>query len=179
MKYQILTEDTIEIITGIKYRQFPPFLGKTDNKIIKDNIITTKILTDGEIIQLEPSDNEQNIIKIPEYQINGKIYPIDVIKKDKIKLINANYCLKVTCVKEFIRGKFGGGLFEVIKNIEIYLKNKKDKTALKNIKKTLNLISQPRNYNQSIYSYLLGNYTTKQDFEYEKQEPNIYKLKKY
>lgn len=178
MKYQILTEDTIEIITGIKYRKIPPFLGKTDNKIIEDTIITTKILTDGEIIQLEESDNKQNIVKTSEYQINNKTYQIDLIKKDKIKLINANYAIKVTCAKEFIRFRNGGGLLEVIKNIEIYLKNKKDKTALKNIKKTLNLISNPSPQELSIYSYLLGNHTIKKDFEYEKQKPNIYKLKK-
>ena len=180
MKYTLLEQPTIELITGIKYRKIPSFLKETEKDIIEETIITTKILTDGEVLELNQTENIAT--KTVEF-VSNKIklsYIIDKTISQKLQLTNANYIIKITCAKDFVRQGNIAGWEEVIKNIEVYLKNPKDKETLKIVKETINQITRNKlSENSSLYSYALSNGIQRESsLPYQEKQQNIYTLKR-
>lgn len=178
MKYTLLKEPTIELITGIKYRKVPPFFKQIPEKIIEETIITTKVLTDGEVSELNQTENIGT--KTIEF-ISDKIkmsYIVDKTISQKLQLNNANYIIKITCAKEFIRQGNIAGWEEVIKNIEVYLKNPKDKETLRIVKDTIKEITNNKlsDYT-SLYNYVLSNSVSRESsISYQEEPKNIYRL---
>ena len=102
----------------------------------------------------------------------------DVNEAKDLELINHSYVIKVLTQLEFRRFNRVAGLFEIIKDVEVYLKDKKDKEALRNIKKTLNLIYGQKGNYLSIFDVLFARRVDNQDIEYERNDLNIYQLVK-
>ena len=125
--------DIEEVIRCYKISEFLDPNG-TENDTSKkvdrvDNKIKTIIYTDGKITNIE----EDEPIKIDEYYINGKKYNglvTDLIKK-RLHIEKANYVIKVVVAEETIEitsaTRKGRGIFPVIRELEVYVKDKKDR----------------------------------------------------
>lgn len=168
MKYKLIKEnDKFKLLNSKKfiyYNALPnPDGTMPKNKTIKTSrgVISTKILTDGQIKSV--TDLESVEFVLPKRLGNVEA---DVEEAKDLELINHNYVIRVLTQLEYREFNRGAGLFEVIKDIEVYIKNKKDKEALRNIKKTLNLIYGPKDRPND------------QNIEYQKSDFNVYQLVK-
>ena len=158
MKYKLIKDnDKFRLLNS------PQFIySNASSKTIKTatGLIRTKILTDGKIKSVTDSDSK-------EFNLPKDLESIAIFLESKdLELINHNYVIKVLTQVECRNLNNREALFEVIKDIEVYIKNKKDKEALRNIKKTLNLI------------YGLKDRPNDQDISYEKTDHNVYQLVK-
>ena len=142
-----------------------------------DNKIKTIIYNDGKITKLE----EVAPITINEYYINKKKYAGEVnqLVKKKLYVENSTYIVKVLVADEVLKYRNGIGHFDVIKDVKILLKDKKDKEAKKKAEDTLKSISRDsRNY-KSVWDVVLGRKPNSKDLlEYENVTNNVYRLKK-
>lgn len=168
MKYKLIKEnDKFRLLNSTQYIYFNalpnPDGSEPKNKTIKTSrgVIRTSILTDGEIKSITDLDSKEFVL--PKHLGNVEA---DVKEAKDLELINHNYVIKVLTELEYRKFNNGGGLFEVIRDIEVYIKDKKDKETLKNIKKTLNLIYAPKNKPND------------QNISYEKTNFNVYQLVK-
>lgn len=148
----------------------PKLINRVDKKI------KTIIYTDGNITKVEESEP----IEINKYYINKIKYngEVNQLIKKKVYLENATYIVKVIVADEFLKYENGLGHFNVIKDVKIFLKDKKDREARKRAKDTVIAISSNlRNYN-SIWDVVFGVKTNFSDsIAYEKIADNVYKLK--
>lgn len=168
MKYKLIKDnDQFKILNSkqfIYYNALPnPDGSQPKNKTIKTSrgVISTKILTDGQIKSVTDLDPSEFVL--PKYIESVEA---DVQEVKDLELINHNYVIRVLTQLEYRKLNRGGGLFEIVKAIEVYIKNKKDKETLRNIKKTLNLIYGPKNRPND------------QGIEYQKAEFDVYQLVK-
>jgi len=178
MEYALLKQSTIELITGIKYRKVPSVLKQIPEKTIEEQIVTTKVLTDGEISVLNRI--VKNGTKTIEF-INDKTklsYIVDKIISQRVKITDANYVIKISCAKEFVRQGNIAGWPEVIKNIEIYIKDPKDKETLRIVKDTIKQITNNKLSDYpSLYNYVLtNNASRKNTISYQEKQINVYRL---
>lgn len=142
-----------------------------------DNKIKTIIYTDGKITKVE----ESVPVVIDEYYINGIKYKGEVnqLIKKKLYIENPTYIVKVVVADEVLKyGSNGIGHFNVIKDVKILLKDKKDKEAKKKARDTVRAISQnSRNY-KSLWDVVLGVKSNSNDsLAYENVTDNVYILK--
>jgi hypothetical protein len=168
MKYKIIKDNhKFRLLNSKKFIYYDAFPNPNDtmskNKTIKTSrgVISTKILTDGQIKSVTDLDSIEFVL--PTYFRNAGA---DVEEVKDLELINYNYVIRILTqleYKEFNRDK---GLFEIIKDIEVYIRDKKDKETLRNIKKTLNLIYGPKDRPND------------QGIEYQKAEFGVYQLVK-
>lgn len=186
MKFTELKEneplEVIEITNHIVFPRFPnPTTGKRDidsDIVSEDKRIQMRIFTDGEI-EKESEETSQNI---DEYYIGKKKYQYDVdtLKTKKVYFKNHSYVITYLIANEFMTIGNARGWFDVVKEVSIYLKNPKDKKALKCAKQAIREIE---NHNNSVdYSSLFGMLFSQgkglQKFETEKISKNVYSLKK-
>ncbi len=173
MKIKELKEnEPVELIEVIR-TLYPTF----DNSLepIKNKYVQTKIITDGEIVK------EEEITKsINEYYIGRKKYDdVDTLSTKNIYLKNYSYVIVYLLAKEKLYNGNMVGFFDIIKDVSIYLKNPKDKQALKEAKKVIKTIHK---HNQNVdYSSIFNMlFQSKDDINYkiEKISKNVYTLKK-
>ena len=183
MKYKLIKDNDkfqlLDCIKIIKYDAFEnPRREKKTNKIISISrgAISTKIFTDGEIKGITELDIKN--FTLPKQLSNIET---DVNEVKDLELVNHNYVIKVLTVMELLhygKERRGCGFFEVVKEVEVYLKDKRDKETLKNIRKTLNLIYGQRCDYSSIFEILLSKFNNGPNVLYEEKEKNIYQLVK-
>lgn len=180
MKYKLIKEnDKFRLLNSkqfIYYNALPnPDGTMPENRTIKTSrgVISTKILTDGEIKSVTDLDSKKFVL--PKHL--GKV-EADLEEAKDLELINHNYVIRVLTQLEYREFNKGAGLFQVIKDVEVYLKDKKNKEALRNIKKTLNLIYGQKGNYSSIFETLFSRRVDNQDVSYEKTDFNVYKLVK-
>jgi len=168
MKYKLIKEnDKFRLLNSkqfIYYNSLPnPDGSEPKNKTIKTSrgVISTKILTDGDIKSVTDLDSKEFVL--PRHLENVES---DAQEAKDLELINHNYVIRVLTQLEYREFNRCAGLFQVIKDVEVYIKDKKDKETLRNIKKTLNLI------------YSSKNKLNDQNIEYEKRDFNVYQLVK-
>jgi len=172
------TYNTVELDKVLyHFEGFPPLSEEEPEPVVTPEVmVDTKIYTDGEIIRVVESSKEP----ISEYFI-GKIKydrPVDTLIKRKAYVKNASYILVVTVAEDKVRiGTHGVGFFDVIKDTEIFLNNKKDKKALKKARETLMAISGSSHYD-NIFAALFRKNSTSNDLDYEKANDSVYTLKK-
>ena len=159
------------------FEGFPPLSEEDAKPVVTPEVkVDTKIYTDGEIIKVTESSKEP----ISEYFI-GKIKydrPVDTLIKRKAYIKNASFILVVTVAEDKIEiGAHGVGVFNVIKDTEIFLNNKKDKKALKKARETILAISGDSHY-ESIFDILFRKNNINSDLDYEKENDSVYRLKK-
>lgn len=116
MTIEQLNDKSLYLING--YR-------KTNNS--KENtIISTKIFTDGEIMSYKVDNYDANY-----YFLNNRMYSIDYIKREEIKVTNATYVLIYYLVKEERTINNKVEIVNVIKDKKLYVDNILDKESLK------------------------------------------------
>jgi len=135
------------------------------------------IYTDGNITKVEESEP----IAIDEYYINGTKYNSEVnqLIKKKLYIEKATYIVNVVVADEILKyGSNGKGHFDVIKDINILLKDKKDKEAKKKVKDTVKIISKDSKNHKSLWDVFFGIKVNPNDsLVYEKVADNVYRLK--
>lgn len=168
MKYKLIKEtDKIRLLNSklyIYYDRLTNLHGsQSESKAIKTSIglISTKILTDGQIKSVTDLDSNEFVLPSHMDKVEADVYEA----KD-LELINHSYVIRVLTELECRKLNKSAGLFEVIKDVEVYIKDENDKEALRNIKKTLKLI-----YGQK-------NKSNNQDITYEKTDLSVYQLVK-
>jgi len=135
--------------------------------------IKMKLYTDGDFIKEEIAEPQS----ISGYYINEQKYDksVDTLIQKRVYIKNASFIVRVTIAEEWLTAGKVTGWFDVIKNTEIFLNNKKDKNALKEARKTIEMFTTKANFN-SIFEILFPMTTNR--MEYEKINKHIYQLKK-
>ena len=180
MKYKLFdNEGKIELTEVSCTVKIPSFFGEqvTPNTF-NDVIVKTRVFTDGEVIR----QDEPKIEEIQEYFINGKKYTHKVDKKTTktIYLKDYSYAIVYTTAREFVTVGSVRGFFFVTKDIEIYLRSKKDLTALRKAKKAIRKIEEGNasiDY-KSVYTMMMTSNQNKRNMEFEQIKDNVYTLKK-
>ena len=177
MKYTLIKEtDKIKLISGkdtVCYSGFdePVKKGETyipaPDVIEEREIVKTKIFTDGEIKGIASLDSSLSDLPKKFSKIE-----IDKTELSELELSDHNYVIRILTVLEFLKFGSVSGWYDVIRNVDIYLRDKKDKESIKNIKKTLSLINS-----SPIFDDLF-----KKKYEkintYEQVNENVYQLQK-
>lgn len=177
MKYQILSENQpLEMTEVTEVVRIPSCLGKNLGTI-ENTQIQNIIFTDG-ILKKEDYATET---PIEEYKIRDKRYNyhVDTLKTKNVYLEDYSYVVKYTVAREFTRVGNIGGWFNVIRDVNIYLKNPKDKEALKKAKKTIKMIQYRLSQvdYSSIFNMIM--YRDSKEFQFEQARNNIYTLKRH
>ena len=188
LKINELTEnDPLKAIEVTDHVEFEIFLDpkptiesieKSEKEIEEYKRIQTKIFTDGDISKI----SEEKIKEIDEYYIGKKKYQYDVdtLKSKDIYFKNHSYVIVYTIASEPMQFGSIHGWFDIIKDVSIYLKDVKDKKALKEAKKIIKAI---KNHNNSVnYDSLLEMMISTRErivkYDYEKIIDNVYCFKK-
>ena len=186
MKIFELKENTpLEVIEVTRHVSFSPFANPTTGKIdtsfnveAENKQIETRIFTDGEI----EKESEETTKKINEFYI-GKTkyqYRVDNLKTKNIYFKNHSYVIAYLIANEYMTVGNITGWFKVIKDIKVYLKDKKDKKGLKCAKQVIRAVE--KNNNSVDYSTLFGMLLSRRSetskIKPEKISNNVYSLKK-
>lgn len=86
-------------------------------------------------------DNVQ-LESINQFSIGNKVYSANVQKIRNVYLNDFSYAVLYTLAREWMQTRKVGGWFYVIKTVTIYLKDMKDKKALKKAKQVLQCIQE-------------------------------------
>lgn len=173
--------EIIEVTKSIMFPIFPnPYTGEMNKQKVvgEEKLIQMKVFTDGEIAKEieEPSQS------IDEYYIGKRKYQYDVdtLKRKKIYFKNHSYVITYLVVNKFVSLGNVKGWFDVVDEVTIYLKNPKDKQALKNVKQVIRKINA---HNKSIdfssiFGILFSGGNDLEKFKTECISENVYCLKK-
>lgn len=175
MQIKDLSNGTIDLVEVSETRMIPPFGNRDEVCTFDDVKVETILYTDGIIENID----EPEVTSINEYFIDGQKYmhKVDKLKRRTVHLKDYSYAVVYTIGQEFVRLENIAGHFKVTKSTSIYLKDKKDRIALRKAKKTMDMVSNNlRSINTtSLLSYVLSQ--PKQIIEYDRQD-NIYTLKR-
>lgn len=179
---ELKEHEPLEVIEITNHIPFPSFLNQStlerdrEFDTIEDERIKMQIFTDGEI----EKESEQVSQNIEEYYIGETKYQYDVdtLKSKKIYFKNHSYVITYLIAKEFITKGNITGWFYVVKEVSIYLKDLKDKKALRSVKKAIKEIDKQNNSVDfsSIFAMLFSE--EKEKLETENITTNVYRLKK-
>ncbi len=168
----------ISLIECIKYKKVPNSPGiKCKENIIEESIIKTFLFTDGNVVNI----TNEIVENVNDFNFNEKEHKLVDIKKTKyVYLCDYTYVVVYLVSNEWMAFKNCAGMVDVIKNISIYLKDKKDKKALENAKKIIKI-----NYNDakkidysSVFSFLMTSIDKKVEDFNEEFSKGIYLVKK-
>ena len=181
MRIQELREDeplkVVEVSQHIKRPTFY-FEETSDSDLIEIKQIQMKVFTDGEIIR----ESEEVSESIEEYYIGKKKYEpyVDTLKTKIVFFKNHSYVITYLIAQECTTVGNIRGWFDIINDVSIYLKNPKDKKALRNAKQAIREI---QNHNSSVnysslFTMLFSQTRGFEQFKSEKMTENIYSLKR-
>lgn len=180
MKYRLFDkEGKIKLTEVSTIVRIPSFFGEqvTPNTF-EDTLIKTRVFTDGKVVKQE----EPKVEEIKEYFINGKKYTHKVDKKTTriIYLEDYTYAIVYTTAREYMTiGNIHGNFF-ITKDVEVYVKSKKDLAALRKARKAIRKIEEGNNSvnYSSIFSAMMTSNQNKRNMEFEQIKDNVYTLKK-
>lgn len=165
---ELKENEPLEVIKVTKRITLPACFYKDDETKTKEfEKVKMRIFTDGEIAK----ETKETFHNINECYIG---------RTKNLYFKNHSFVIVYLIAEEYMTIGNVAGCFDVIKDISIYLENKKDKKALKSAKR---IIKEIANLNKGIdYSSLLGMlvYESKKSVEFETEEisKNVYSLKK-
>ena len=173
MKIKELKEnEPLEVIEVTNHMEIPPVPGRAigrsyKKEILEEKKIQMRIFTDGEI-EKQTKETSQNIdefyIGKSKYQ-----YDVDTLKTKNIYFKNHSYVIVYIIM----------GWFDVIDKVSVYLKNPKDKKALKSAKQVIREISyRNASVNYSSIPSMLVCKDRESDFETKKITKDVYSFKK-
>lgn len=183
MKIKELKEnEPLEVIEVTNHMEVPPVPGRAigrsyKKEILEEKKIQMRIFTDGEI-EKQTKETSQNInefyIGKSKYQ-----YDVDTLKTKNIYFKNHSYVIVYIITNEFRVGGKIMGWFDVIDKVSVYLKNPKDKKALKSAKQVIREISyRNASVNYSSIPSMLVCKDRESDFETKKITKDVYSFKK-
>lgn len=165
---ELKENEPLEVIKVTKRITLPACFYKDDETKTKDfEKVKMRIFTDGEIAK----ETKETFHNINECYIG---------RTKNLYFKNHSFVIVYLIAEEYMTIGNVAGCFDVIKDISIYLENKKDKKALKSAKR---IIKEIANLNKGIdYSSLLGMLVSESkksvEFETEEISKNVYSLKK-
>ena len=168
MIIELKENEPLEVIKVTKRITLPACFYKDDETKTKDfEKVKMRIFTDGEIAK----ETKETFHNINECYIG---------RTKNLYFKNHSFVIVYLIAEEYMTIGNVAGCFDVIKDISIYLENKKDKKALKSAKI---IIKEIANLNKGIdYSSLLGMLVSESkksvEFETEEISKNVYSLKK-
>lgn len=178
MKNNELKENTpLKVVQVLRHTK-NPFANEENGRplIIEEEMVQTRIFTDGEIA----SESDEETENIDEYYFGKEKYKqfVDTLKSKNLYFKNHSFIITYTIAQEWTSVGRIGGWFNIIKDVSIYLENRKDRKALKRAR---HVITQIENRNasvdySSIYSML---FSKKEPVEFDPVEikENVYKVK--
>lgn len=165
---ELKENEPLEVIKVTKRITLPACFYKDDETKTKEfEKVKMRIFTDGEIAK----ETKETFHNINECYIG---------RTKNLYFKNHSFVIVYLIAEEYMTIGNVAGCFDVIKDISIYLENKKDKKALKSAKR---IIKEIANLNKGIdYSSLLGMLVSESkksvEFETEEISKNVYSLKK-
>ena len=137
--------------------------------------VKTKIFTDGVIDDISNEETQ----KIDGYTIKSDEYDVNTLDTMDLYFKDYSYVITYLVASEWARvGKFKGW-FYFVKDVSVYLKDSKDKVALKNAKKVIKEINdhnRSKSYSSISSIIPVGNYF--KSFDVKEISKNSYSLKK-
>ena len=180
MKYRLFDNEgkieLVEVSTTVRIPSF--FKEQIAPKTFEDTVVKTRVFTDGKVVRQEEPKTEE----IKEYFIDGKKYTHKVDKKTTrtIYLKDYTYAIVYTTAREYVTAANIHGDFFVTKDVEVYLKSKKDISALRKARKAMKKIEEGNssiNY-KSVFEIMMTSNQNKRNMEFEEIKDNVYTLKK-
>lgn len=173
---ELNSTESFELLEVIKHIKVPNAPGKTgNNKIIEHVVIQTVVYTDGIIADMF----DESVKDIEEYYIGETKYEdVDTLKLKKVLLKDYTYIVVYTIANEKSTVGNVSGYFDIIKNVNIYLKNINDVVALKKARdliESMQVVSKKVDYS-SLTNFVLSSNTCQLN-SYEEVVPKVY-LKK-
>lgn len=176
---ELKENEPLEVIKVTKRITLPACFYKDDETKTKEfEKVKMRIFTDGEIAK----ETKETFHNINECYIGRTKYQgaVDTLRTKNLYFKNHSFVIVYLIAEEYMTIGNVAGCFDVIKDISIYLENKKDKKALKSAKR---IIKEIANLNKGIdYSSLLGMFFSESkksvEFETEEISKNVYSLKK-
>lgn len=166
----IASGNIINLTSVYELLKVPPIPGKNEDRFINYNIIKQVIYTDATSYNVIDKKSQD----IDKFTLGNKVYKANSKVVDSIKLNNYSYAIIYTIAKEQTFVNKVGGIFDIIKNIEINLSNLRDRKTLKVVKKVINNNSFNNVKFTSVFDYTLSSLMNK-DKRF-KQDGNVYLL---
>lgn len=166
----IASGNIINLTSVYELLKVPPIPGKSEDRFINYNIIKQVIYTDATSYNIIDKKSQD----IDKFTLGNKVYKANSKVVDSIKLNNYSYAIIYTIAKEQTFVNKVGGIFDIIKNIEINLSNPRDRKTLKVVKKIINDNSFNNVKFTSVFDYTLSSLMNK-DKRF-KQDGNVYLL---
>ena len=171
----------LEVIRVSKHTTYilpEPVDGIGSEETVKNVPIEMMVFTDG-VIEREC---DKKSTRIDEYYIGKKKfeYDVDTLETKNVYFKDFSFIISYLIGQELCTVGNVKGWFSVVKELKIYVKNIKDKRALKNAKRAIKAI---KNYNNSVnysslFTMMLSQGRELQEIEIEEISDNIYTLKR-
>ena len=178
MKIKLFSnEGKLELTEVSVTRSIPTFYKEEKPNTFEDTLVKTRVFTDGKVVRQEEPETEE----IEEYFINGKKYTHKVDKKTtkNIYLKDFTYAIVYTTAREFLTvGNIHGNFF-VTKDVEVYVKNRKDIKALMAARKAMKKIEEGNNSinYSSIFAMMMTSSQNRRNMQFEEIKDSVYTLK--
>ena len=129
----------LSLIECVKYSKVPNPPGKKcKDQVIELPVIESVLFTDGNIVNI----TGEFVENINRFNIDDKRFKeVDIKKTKYVYLSDYTYAVVYLIAKEWLTMNKCGGMFDVVKKVSIYLKDKQDKDAIKRVKEVLKINS--------------------------------------
>lgn len=179
---ELRENDPLEVIRVSKHTTYiipEPVVDGIEPEMTVENVpIEMMVFTDG-VIERECDEKST---PIDEYYIGKKKfeYDVDTLETKNVYFKDFSFIISYLIGQELCTVGNVKGWFSVVKELKIYVKNSKDKRALKNAKRAIKAI---KNYNNSVnysslFTMMLSQGRELQEIEIEEISDNIYTLKR-
>lgn len=168
----------LSLIECVKYSKVPNPPGKKfKDQVIELPVIESVLFTDGNIVNI----TGEFVENINRFNIDDKRFKeVDIKKTKYVYLSDYTYAVVYLIAKEWLTMKKCGGMFDVVKKVSIYLKDKQDKEAIEKVKQVIQINSNnsKRIDTSSVFSLAMSEATGKIESCGEEVNKGIYLVKK-
>lgn len=168
----------LSLVECVKYSKVPNPPGKKcKDQVIEFPVIESVLFTDGNIVNI----TDEFVENINNFNIGEQEYKnLDLKKTKYVYLSDYTYAVVYLIAKEWLTMKKCGGMFDVVKKVSIYLKDKQDKEAIEKVKQVIQINSNnnKRIDTSSVFSLAMSEATGKIESCGEEVNKGIYLVKK-
>lgn len=168
----------LSLVECIKYSEAPNPPGKNwKPQVVEVPVVESVLFTDGNIVNV----TDEFVENVNSFNIDDKEQKaVDVKKTRYVYLSDYTYAVVYLIAKETLTLKKCGGIFDVVKKVSIYLKDKQDKEAIEKAKEVIQINSNnsKRINTSSIFSLAMSMTIGKTESCGEEVSKGIYLVKK-
>lgn len=168
----------LSLVDCIKYSQVPnPPSKNCKDQVIEFPVIESVLFTDGNIVNV----TDEFVENINRFNIDDKKFKeVDIKKTKYVYLSDYTYAVVYLIAKEWLTMKKCGGMFDVVKKVSIYLKDKHDKEVIEKVKEVIRINSNnsKRIDTSSVFSLAMSEAIEKIESCGEEVHKGIYLVKK-